>query len=321
MKLLNMWAWWCELLVVLSCIWLTHGSDQETSTTTNSSAIKIICNDTKAKELDECWSKLPPVKDHGIPSTPQALENACKVFDTGMECVDNWSKACLSKQDQNKVTSSVVGALETYRFLCTDRKFRREFLSHADCYKRISPHWDDCARKFIDSLKRVDHVRDVLSLCCIRFRYIQCVTEVANNFCSKNATRFLQKLAESLVRSEMRTYHPSQCINVGPKNCSEVSSAQSSTKFFSISPSSFLHRMLSYPAKGVINSLNVLQGLAFSDITTFFCALSREFDPYFNHQDGDLQDSTSTTFSIATTTSFGNIPTTNTCSKQDTPEI
>lgn len=90
---------------------------------------------------------------------------SCRVFDTGMECARNWSKTCLKKQDQEKVTSSVVGALETYRFLCSDKKFQKDFLQHGDCYKRISPQWDECARKFIESLKRVDHSKDTLGLC------------------------------------------------------------------------------------------------------------------------------------------------------------
>lgn len=116
----------------------------------------------------------------------------------------------------------------------------------------------------------------------IRYRYLHCVTEVSNHFCSKNATRFLQKLAGSLVRSSMRNYHTSQCDDVGERNCSRATgSARSSTKF--LSTSSLLHTILAYPTKGLVNSLNVLQNLDFSDMTTFLCALSREFIPYFNY--------------------------------------
>ncbi len=139
----------------------------------------------------------------------------------------------------------------------------------------------------------------------IRYRYLHCVTEVANHYCSKNATKFLQRLAQSLVRSSMRSYHTSQCDSVGERNCSrDTSSAQSSTKF--LSTSSLLHTILAYPTKGLINSLNVLQNLDFSDITTFFCALSREFIPYFSYHHSTVNlvenDSEScTTLSSSTT--------------------
>lgn len=138
----------------------------------------------------------------------------------------------------------------------------------------------------------------------IRDRYLHCVKSVAHRYCAPNATEFLQKLAETLVRSTVRTYRPAQCVNVNERNCSDASSAQSSTKFLSTSPSSFLLEVLAYPTKGLINSLNVLQNLAFSDISTFFCALSREFTSPFtsHHHVPHEQLSEPTTSSTITTT-------------------
>lgn len=74
LKALNMWGSWWQFLIVFSCTWLlTYGRGQETAEIDNNA---LLCNDTKM--LEECLNKLPSLQDHGIPSNPQAVENACK---------------------------------------------------------------------------------------------------------------------------------------------------------------------------------------------------------------------------------------------------
>ncbi|OXA58617.1 uncharacterized protein LOC118435070 [Folsomia candida] len=179
--------------------------------------------------LDECWSKLPSMKEPNIPTTSKEVEIACTSFQIGMDCVDNYSKQCLNLKQRQQVKSTVRGAHETFSFLCKDEKFRAEFLSHAVCYRKISGKWDNCAAHFIASLKKVDQ-KEPLSICCVRLRFLQCVTELARLHCNRDAERFLQKMAETLVTSNMKNKNSSECFHVKSANCSLASGACSSIK-------------------------------------------------------------------------------------------
>ncbi|CAL8140019.1 unnamed protein product [Orchesella dallaii] len=157
---------WVEIKIflVLHCALLTEGSNQNITTTpmyTN----HVSCNDTVLSELDECWNKLPEVIYDGIPSDPEKIENACRVFLSGMECVDTWSQTCLSVEAQEVLESSITGALQVYKLLCSNSTFREEFLQHANCYVRTSTYLDACNNQFIMTLDRIDHANDVQSLC------------------------------------------------------------------------------------------------------------------------------------------------------------
>jgi len=72
----------------------------------------------------------------------------------GMGCVDSWSKKCLNPDTVKRFQESISGAHETFAFLCRDSKFRMAFLKHGDCFKKISPKWDECSRHFIEDMKR-----------------------------------------------------------------------------------------------------------------------------------------------------------------------
>ncbi|CAG7828873.1 unnamed protein product, partial [Allacma fusca] len=48
-----------------------------------------------------------------------------------MACVHRWTNRCLGEDARKKIEDSVRGAHEAFTFLCKDRTFQKEFLSHA----------------------------------------------------------------------------------------------------------------------------------------------------------------------------------------------
>ncbi|CAG7714171.1 unnamed protein product [Allacma fusca] len=134
-----------------------------------------------------------------------------------MACVHSWSKRCLGEEARKKILESVRGAHETFAFLCKDSTFRREFLSHSSCYKKISTYWDDCAHRFISTLKtlRPSHYENPANLCCIRRNFLRCVSQVSTYHCTETATRFLLRMAETLVKTTLRgnSPQPDKCDN------------------------------------------------------------------------------------------------------------
>ena len=70
-----------------------------------------------------------------------------------MDCYYNWAKRCLKEEHIHKMNMSILGAHEIYAFLCQDPNFKKDFLQHGACYRKISPRWDECAKRFISALQ------------------------------------------------------------------------------------------------------------------------------------------------------------------------
>lgn len=88
-----------------------------------------------------------------------------RAYESGMECVNNWTKNCLSEDKRRQLNSSLIGAHEMFAFLCNDAKFRAAYLKHGQCFNVISKYWDTCAKRFIIALRSVKNVETSSELC------------------------------------------------------------------------------------------------------------------------------------------------------------
>ncbi|CAG7714170.1 unnamed protein product [Allacma fusca] len=180
--------------------------DSPTNTTVT---LQICRNET----LNDCWRQLPAFSENGfdgIPSSLTGINTSCEAFATGMRCVHNWTNRCMAETARQKIMESVRGAQEAFSFLCKDQKFQSDFLKHKECYKKISPRWDACAKGFLNNVRSVNpgHQDNSTHLCCLRTTFRRCVSEVLHHFCSKEASLFLMRMAETLVKNNMKGKQP-----------------------------------------------------------------------------------------------------------------
>ncbi|CAL8121690.1 unnamed protein product [Orchesella dallaii] len=206
-------------------------SNKEIEPTTPNQSVKKKhrCETTK---MIRCLNTLPPMNDTGIPSTPEAVDRACRIYDDGMSCVDSWAKKCLPEREWAKLRHSIMGAHEMYSFLCKDPKFRIDFLKHKGCYKKLSPHWDDCSRHFIEGMRR-NLRNNYTAFCCIRLEFLTCVSKASSLLCTFEATKFVMKMAETLIRTSTKMHAPDHCVNIQSKNCIPIHIYSNATPSFS----------------------------------------------------------------------------------------
>ncbi|XP_050437510.1 uncharacterized protein LOC126843784 isoform X2 [Adelges cooleyi] len=125
--------------------------------------------------LDTCLKNVSVVLNNtelnGIPKSKTDVDIVCKGFKIGMKCLDDYSKLCLTEDQKKTVSDHIIGAKYTFRFLCDDQKFQKDYLKYTDCYRVINTDWDDCTNRFMSLVREAMNSNltediKVLDLCC-----------------------------------------------------------------------------------------------------------------------------------------------------------
>jgi len=66
--------------------------------------------------------------------------------------------------------------------------------------------------------------------------FLQCVAGIGHLHCDRVAASFLQKMAETLIRTTMKTHTPPQCKKYSPQNCTYLNSSPAVFEGHGISP-------------------------------------------------------------------------------------
>uniref|UniRef100_A0A1B6DVX2 DUF19 domain-containing protein n=1 Tax=Clastoptera arizonana TaxID=38151 RepID=A0A1B6DVX2_9HEMI len=181
--------------------------------------------------LDDCLGKLPPILKEselkGIPSSKKDVDASCSAFKTGMGCIDQYAKECLTEIGRKVLEDHTAGARHTFKFLCDDPVFQKEYLQYTTCYRGISKDWDSCASKFVglvkEEMSRKNASHRLLELCCAKHGFLKCVYVASRLKCRKEEALFINKIADTL--SNMRVYSL-HCDSIGVELCSYTNHIQ-----------------------------------------------------------------------------------------------
>jgi len=77
-----------------------------------------------------------------------------------MKCFHDWARECWNEEDYSKINKTVTGASETYRFMCNDTDFKRDFFKHKGCYKKVAAPYDVCVQKFMTDVEKTMSAQD-----------------------------------------------------------------------------------------------------------------------------------------------------------------
>ncbi|VVC45402.1 Hypothetical protein CINCED_3A006277 [Cinara cedri] len=174
--------------------------------------------------LDDCLNGaaaiLNATKLIGIPKSKQDVDTVCKGFKIGMQCVEDFSKSCLSLDQKDIVNDNVIGAKYTFAFLCDDEAFQKDYLRYTDCYEVINSDWNECSTKFMllareeMNANRSEDTK-VLDLCCAKHGFLKCVYNTTNTKCGQEQAIFLKKIADTLAENKLSAV----CRNIKLKHC------------------------------------------------------------------------------------------------------
>ncbi|XP_027842726.2 uncharacterized protein LOC114123821 [Aphis gossypii] len=175
--------------------------------------------------LDLCLKNVSILLEHsgqvGIPKSKTDVDIVCKGFKMGMKCLDDFSNLCLSLDEKNMVNDNVIGAKYTFKFLCDDEKFQRDFLKYTDCYQVMNSDWDLCTSTFMSLVSEEMNSNQsedakVLNLCCAKHGFLNCVYTTSKIKCGREEATFIRKIAETLSENK---FVSSACQHIEMRHC------------------------------------------------------------------------------------------------------
>ncbi|XP_025204098.1 uncharacterized protein LOC112600954 [Melanaphis sacchari] len=157
----------------------------------------------------------------GIPKSKADVDIVCKGFKMGMKCFDDFSNLCLTLDEKNMVNDNVIGAKYTFKFLCDDETFQKDFLKYTDCYRVINSDWDLCTEKFMSLVReemKGNQSEDakVLNMCCAKHGFLNCVYTTSKMKCGMEEANFLRKIADTLSENK---FVSSACQHIKLGHC------------------------------------------------------------------------------------------------------
>jgi len=155
-------------------------------------------------------------RDLSFASTLNELESVCPVLTEAMACLDQFTVSCLPAKQKAAVDMIYEGARNIISQVCSDTRFRAEYLDHAQCMKRFHGEYEGCVHSYSGNTKEVqptvptDTAEKLRTVCCAFHNYVRCTTDLFQDKCGDNAANFTQRylmhMAGSLVKSSCSSY-------------------------------------------------------------------------------------------------------------------
>ncbi|XP_045120498.1 uncharacterized protein LOC123509931 isoform X2 [Portunus trituberculatus] len=177
------------------------------------------CNNNDIAECVELLEVLTN-KDLGFAATVDELNKMCPVLLNGLQCIDNYTRRCLTQKHRDYFNKLYAGTIRVIKDLCNTRgRYQEEYIRHAPCMRQVNPKYNVCSvtyhRKTVAlndmqdasvTLSEDEKNRNVIILCCSFQEYLQCSERVVFETCGNETAlftkEFLDRMAGPIVQGE-----------------------------------------------------------------------------------------------------------------------
>ncbi|XP_064110556.1 uncharacterized protein LOC135218277 isoform X3 [Macrobrachium nipponense] len=196
-------------------------------------------HDCDNNDIAECVGLLEVLtnKDLGFAASVDELNNMCPVLLNGLQCIDNYTRRCLSLKHREYFNKLYAGTIRVIKDLCnTKGKYQLEYIRHAPCMRQVNPKYNGCSEAYHKKTADLNQINDavvqlsdeeknknVITLCCSFQEYLQCSEQVVFETCGNETAlftkEFLDRMAGPIVQFKCLNYAP------GSQDCSAGSAS------------------------------------------------------------------------------------------------
>lgn len=195
-------------------------------------------HDCNNNDIAECVELLEVLtnKDLGFAATVDELNKMCPVLLNGLQCIDNYTRRCLTQKHRDYFNKLYAGTIRVIKDLCNTRgRYQEEYIRHAPCMRQVNPKYNVCSVTYHQKTVSLNHMQDasaslsedeknrnVIILCCSFQEYLQCSERVVFETCGNETAlftkEFLDRMAGPIVQFKCTKYAP------GSRVCETASS-------------------------------------------------------------------------------------------------
>ncbi|KAK3882915.1 hypothetical protein Pcinc_012732 [Petrolisthes cinctipes] len=193
----------------------------------NNTSNRRLHQDCNNGDIAECVELLEVLtnKDLGFAATVDELNNMCPVLLEGLQCIDNYTRRCLTQKHREYFNKLYAGTIRVIKDLCNTRgQYQEEYIRHAPCMRQGLNHINEAEVQLSEDEKN----RNVIILCCSFQEYLQCSERVVYETCGNETAlftkEFLDRMAGPIVQDLCQRYTYSL------KTCPQESSSQAATQ-------------------------------------------------------------------------------------------
>lgn len=185
-------------------------------------------HDCNNNDIAECVELLEVLtnKDLGFAATVDELNNMCPVLLEGLQCIDNYTRRCLTQKHRDYFNKLYAGTIRVIKDLCNTRgRYQEEYIRHAPCMRQVNPKYNVCSVTYHRKTVALNHMQDasvslsedeknrnVIILCCSFQEYLQCSERVVFETCGNETAlftkQFLDRMAGPIVQFKCTKYAP-----------------------------------------------------------------------------------------------------------------
>ncbi|XP_045120499.1 uncharacterized protein LOC123509931 isoform X3 [Portunus trituberculatus] len=170
------------------------------------------CNNNDIAECVELLEVLTN-KDLGFAATVDELNKMCPVLLNGLQCIDNYTRRCLTQKHRDYFNKLYAGTIRVIKDLCNTRgRYQEEYIRHAPCMRQVNPKYNVCSvtyhRKTVAlndmqdasvTLSEDEKNRNVIILCCSFQEYLQCSERVVFETCGNETALFTKEFLDRMA--------------------------------------------------------------------------------------------------------------------------
>ncbi|XP_064110554.1 uncharacterized protein LOC135218277 isoform X1 [Macrobrachium nipponense] len=184
-------------------------------------------HDCDNNDIAECVGLLEVLtnKDLGFAASVDELNNMCPVLLNGLQCIDNYTRRCLSLKHREYFNKLYAGTIRVIKDLCnTKGKYQLEYIRHAPCMRQVNPKYNGCSEAYHKKTADLNQINDavvqlsdeeknknVITLCCSFQEYLQCSEQVVFETCGNETAlftkEFLDRMAGPIVQDLCQAFY------------------------------------------------------------------------------------------------------------------
>ncbi|ODM98884.1 hypothetical protein Ocin01_07796 [Orchesella cincta] len=106
------------------------------------------CSDEQLKKCADSAEPLYKDPELVVPDNSKSVNKVCSLWNELTSCIKSYTSRCMTRQQKSEFDRAFKDPIVSMSTLCQDQDYRKEYLHHAPCVKKISTQGTYCGNQY-----------------------------------------------------------------------------------------------------------------------------------------------------------------------------